>query len=162
MRRFEGTGFLVNIPGSTECTLLTAAHCLYRHDPPRYADVVEVTFPGEQPVTVTSDKLKAPSDYMHDARMECDYGLIFLPDRKLKTEACGFGLAAMMLDRKLLDANLSVFGYPVGSNDLWGTGGQTQSVEGETVRYLLQTTRGQSGSPIIAWCDGFWTVIGIQ
>lgn len=126
-------------------------------------DSIEVTFPGQKSVTISGKgRFMVPQKYEEVGAWDTDYGIIILDDTKLETETCGFGLSAMLLDRFLLQSQLNVFGYPKGEPDLWGTGGQTQAVESGIVRYLLQATPGQSGSPVFLWYEGFWTVIGIQ
>lgn len=170
----HGTGFLINLPGSSKCVVLTARHVLAVD----HATHVVITFPGakEAPVggaepvpgetrviTVSrkdfryTEKVEPPGE--HD---ESDYGIILLPDGKLPTESCGFGFHAAMLDRGLLEADLTVVGYPGWQMDLWGSGGRTQSVGDEVLKYILPTSPGQSGAPVFIWHHGMWMVVGIQ
>lgn len=177
--RGDGTGFLINLPGTSKCVVLTARHVLAVD----HATHVVITFPGAKAdaagvpggtsvITVGrehfqySDKPdkygrhKVPDDSVkHDER---DYGIILLPDAKLPTESCGFGFHAAMLDRGLLEADLTVVGYPGFQMDLWGSGGRTQSVGDEVLKYILPTSPGQSGAPVFIWHHGMWTVVGIQ
>lgn len=161
----HGTGFLINIPGSTRCTLLTAAHNLFDTDTRKYITSVTVTFPGYNPVSITGEaNFKVPHGYISERNIFDDYAIIILPDsdRKSQAECCGFGFSAVFLDRELLETNLSCFGFTGNEGDMWGSGGRTQSVDRKMVRYLLQTSGGQSGSPVFTWYRGFWTVVGIQ
>lgn len=150
----HGTGFLINIPGSKKCVILTARHVLKDES----ATGIKITFPGLEEIVV----LRTEFRYLDELNAETDYGIIILPDIKSPTTSCGFGFHAAMLDRGLLDADLSLVGYPGSQFDLWGSGGRTQSVDSKILKYLLPTSAGQSGSPVFIWHEGMLTVVGIQ
>lgn len=172
-RRNDGTGFLINLPGTSKCVVLTARHVLAVDG----ATHVVITFPGAKadtggvaPVSGETRVIevcrqhfrymeKRDTSGKHD---EWDYGVILLPDAKLPTESCGFGFHAAMLDRGLLEADLTIVGYPGSQMDLWGSGGRTQSVGDEVLKYILPTSPGQSGAPVFIWHHGMWMVVGIQ
>jgi V8-like Glu-specific endopeptidase len=50
--RYSGSGFLVNIPGSNTGCILTAGYNLWI-DTRTYAESLEVTFPGKDPIHIT-------------------------------------------------------------------------------------------------------------
>lgn len=164
----DGTGFLINVPGSGRCIILTAAHNLYFHSKKYtgYINSVTITFPTQEqnPISINDKRLfKVSHSYTQGPSLDSDYGMIILPWHKPEKECCGFGLAAAISDRELLNSDLSLFGYPSGKKrSLWGSGGRFQSVGEWTLRYLVETRGGQSGSPVFIWRDGFWAVVGIQ
>lgn len=154
----HGTGFLLNIPGSSKCVIVTARHVLARPGTTH----ARIIFPGRNEISVDKQYFRFLTKLDRTRTDEWDYSIILLPDPKDPTVTCGFGFDAAMLDRALLEADLSVFGYPGYQMDLWGSGGRTQSVGAEVLQYLLPTSRGQSGSPVFMWHHGLWTVVGIQ
>lgn len=169
----HGTGFLINLPGTSKCVVLTARHVLAVDG----ATHVVITFPGAKAATVGVAPVPGETRVIKVCRQhfrymekpdasgkhdEWDYGVILLPDAKVPTESCGFGFHAAMLDRGLLEADLTVVGYPGWQMDLWGSGGRTQSVGDEVLKYILPTSPGQSGAPVFIWHHGMWMVVGIQ
>jgi len=140
-----GTGFLINIPQSTRCILLTAAHNLAfraknstlldsKDDEEQennsqdkthilYASRVVVSFPGREPIFIKKREFFFPPRYTcHHidewTRSNYDYGVIVLPGTRHPNQPCGFGFSATMTDRELLGGiSLSIFGYPMLKDD---------------------------------------------
>lgn len=163
--------------------ILTAAHNLYNHaspmpgsPPAKYVDAVVIDIPGRARIDVDHTCLRVPDAYRTSVssvdRLAYDYGIIVLPGTKPAGADCGFGFAATMTDREILECDLNMFGYPAqkmtpettiaDTRTLYGAGGRVQSVSNTRLRYLLHTSEGQSGGPVYIWSKGFWTVIGIQ
>jgi glutamyl endopeptidase len=156
---YGGSGFLVNIPGSNAGCILTAGHNLWM-DTRTYAERLEVTFPGKEPIIVSeptnntsrqryfvSPQYKQRFDRYHD------YGIIVLPGYQRK----GFGYSVVVTDDEIRAATAVVFGYPGDKphKTMWGTGSGFLDPEPMLLRYTLDTAGGQSGSPVYVWHKGY-------
>jgi V8-like Glu-specific endopeptidase len=158
-KRYIGSGFLVNIPGSTTGCILTAGHNLWM-ETRRYADSLEVTFPGRDVINISEPTNRASRlhyivspQYKQRFDRYHDYGVIILPGYQRK----GFGYSAVITDADLKAATAVVFGYPGDKlqNTMWGTGGKFSTVEQMQLRYTLDTAGGQSGCPVYIWYEGY-------
>ncbi|KAK6522972.1 hypothetical protein TWF281_002399 [Arthrobotrys megalospora] len=157
----NGSGFLVNIPGSTTGCILTAGHNLWldKRTPRRYAEDLEITFPGKDPIQITKAQFMVPLPFRERLDPDHDYGVIVLPGYQGK----GFGYSTIITDTALNAATAMVFGYPNEKpKTMWGSGGALYKVEKMQLQHTLDTSRGQSGSPVYIWYKGYWTVVGIH
>lgn len=162
---YRGTGFFIN-----EDTLLTAGHNLYNHS-------VEV---GEsKPLgKMTSMKIYPaynnglgryggtewtavfyPTSWLDEKNDSADYGIIKIED------PIGFKTGRFSLSiYPSLNVNYTISGYPVyvnnsKTNQQWKKSGKLTSITDYLLSYKIDTSGGQSGSPIF---DNYNRVIGIH
>ena len=142
---------MVNVPHVKKQVVLTARHCL---DEIPSIGTVTLCFPGKQPVTVRKKQIFIPP-----ASSE-DYGAIILPTGL----SDGFGYNAVALDSELRSAHLTITGYPGNKpqGTMWTSGGKLSRVTNSKLFYRMDTTHGQSGSPVYMRWNRYWMVVGIH
>jgi V8-like Glu-specific endopeptidase len=161
--REQGTGFLIE-PGIA----LTAAHVLHS---PTSGPASRIAFTlgcrvegiafGPNPrysMSIDAARWRIPEAWSEgNFGEEVDYAAIFLPDGH-GTEACGHlildNVQAEFLDKRANyeTTTLLVAGFPYDKpyGSLWFARGTLRSVGERVIRHLVDTTRGQSGSPLFA------------
>lgn len=162
--RLRASGFLVG-----PHHVLTAAHNLYRNG--CWAEEVEF-IPGrksatDSPYSSKGSLLLVPQawcqrEYALKRATASDFGLIIL-DQPIGQQLGWFGLAVLS-DRRLSETKLLVLGYPekIGISggaptrqpnctELWGVPQAylPKSVDPDFIRYVIDTSEGQSGSPVL-------------
>ena len=151
------SGFKIHLKDCNHTVVLTCGHILYTRG--EMVSQVSLIFPGQEAVTVYTDSLYVPPEYIRSRNSDYDYGVILLPG----TSDEGFGWSAILYDAELTDLIVNNCGYsdkPVGH--LWITGGPITKYTDRGIYYMNDTTIGTSGSPVYTWDDGYWTVIGIH
>jgi glutamyl endopeptidase len=159
----HGTGWFIG-PG----TLITAGHCVYRHENQGEVDRIEV-FPGRDGVekpfgSCEATEFRYPDEWKREGRHIYDYGAIILPrDRRYGTDLGHFGFARLSdpsLDGLL--ANLS--GYPGDKppGTQWFHARPLTDITGSSLRYKIDTFEGHSGAPLWWLKDGKRYVVGIH
>ncbi|MDA8032393.1 MAG: trypsin-like peptidase domain-containing protein, partial [Alphaproteobacteria bacterium] len=145
------TAFMVNVPRVSMQVVLTAGHCI--DDLPQS---VSLTFPGRSPVHVDRHQMHFPLPESGD------YAAIILPSATGSSD--GFGYNAVPRDNELTGRQVTITGYPdeKPQNTMWASGGALTRVDNSKLYYRIDTTDGQSGSPIYTWWNGYWTVVGIH
>ena len=149
--RRKCTAFMVNVPRVSMQVVLTAGHCI--DDLPLSASL---TFPGRSPVHVEIQQMHLP------LATRGNYAVIILPSTNGSSD--GFGYNAVPRDNELTGRQVTITGYPDGKpqNTMWASGGALTRVDNSKLYYRIDTTDGQSGSPIYTWWNGYWTVVGIH
>ena len=159
----QGSGFLIE-PGIA----LTAAHVLHS---PRGGPAASIDFtPGcraagiaqgpnrRSSIKVGAASLRVPEAWLQgNYDEEGDYGIIFLPPGH-GTEACGHlvldDVNAEFLERRARYDTptylVAGFPYEKAFGSLWFARGSLRSVSEHVIRHLVDTTQGQSGSPLFA------------
>jgi V8-like Glu-specific endopeptidase len=155
-----GTGFMI-----TSDMVATAAHCLYDESLGGYATSITV-YPGENGTTnpygsATSQTLNIPESYKSTESTKYDYGIIKLNSR---IKDCGQLNYAIGASRFLKGSyKLYTAGYPLeGSHRMYTEQGNIISTTTDLVYYDLDTTGGQSGSPIMIYNGDHYVVVGIH
>jgi hypothetical protein len=68
----------------------------------------------------------------------------------------GFGYSLSIPDDQLMRLSCSLFGY---SDEppryMLGSGGNIQRISAQQLYYSVDASRGQRGTPLYTWCDGF-------
>ena len=145
------TAFMVNVPRVQKQVVLTVRHCL---DGLPATDSVTLSFPGKELVTVHSDQIfLSPSS-------SDDYAIIVLDLPTGSNSSEGFGYNAISRDDELTGRLVTITGFP--GETMWTSGGELSRVDASKLYYKIDTTSGQSGSPIYTWWNGYWTVVGIH
>jgi V8-like Glu-specific endopeptidase len=150
-RTFVCTGWLIDAN-----TVLTAGHCIYDVEAPADGTLQAATFyPGRDgdvapfggcdAVTVFSpDEWKSIGDWKHD------WGLMQL-DCRIGDVVGWFGLTSVPGRNSLTEQAIVIQGYPGEQpGTQWTQAGTVQRSEPLTMHYRLDTTGGQSGSPVFS------------
>ena len=145
------TAFMVNVPRVSMQVVLTAGHCI-----DDLTQSASLTFPGRLPVHVERRQMHLP------VVASGDYAAIILPSATGSSD--GFGYNAVPRDNELTGRQVTITGYPDGKPQytMWTSGGALTRVDASRLYYRIDTTEGQSGSPIYTWWNGYWTVVGIH
>ena len=141
------TAFMVNVPRVSMQVVLTAGQCI--DDLPQSASL---TFPGRSPVHVERHQMHLP------LATRGNYAVIILPSTIGSSD--GFGYNAVPRDNELTGRQVTITGYP--NETMWTSGGPLTRVDTSRLYYRIDTTDGQSGSPIYTWWNGYWMVVGIH
>ena len=93
-----------------------------------------------------------------------DYAIIVLDLPAGSTSSEGFGYNVISPDSEVTDRLVSIMGYPgeKPQGTMWTSGGTISKVDTSKLYYRIDTTGGQSGSPIYTWWSGYWTLVGIH
>lgn len=155
-----GTGFMI-----TGDMVATAAHCLYDESLGGYATSITV-YPGENGTTnpygsSNSKTLNIPESYKSVKSTKYDYGIIKLNS---SIKDCGHLNCAIGVNRFFNGSyKLYTAGYPIeGSHRMYTEQGNIISNTTDLVYYDLDTTGGQSGSPIMIYNGNQYIVVGIH
>ena len=150
---YGGSGFWVNLPGSDVKCILTAGHCLFDKD--GYAEVVEVKFPGQQAFWASGSELHVSKKWTLNSTELDDFGAICIKD--VTKSQGGFGYSTIVTNQQLLTTDATMFGYPVDKpyQTMWGSGGCVCEVTPPQFMYAFCADRGQSGSPVYIWHNGY-------
>lgn len=151
---YEGTGFIV-----ASNLVLTAGHCVYNRSLGVWAEQVLVA-PGAHNYSDApfgryhADRLYTVRGWKNDSLDDYDYGAVVVSDESMhKKVGYVFGLVAQS-DEALLADLFYLQGYPSGRGGTqWISLPKLPAVEGTVTSfrfgYDLDTSRGQSGSPVI-------------
>jgi V8-like Glu-specific endopeptidase len=150
---FHGTGFLAG-----PRLVLTAGHNVYYHGEGFMQSIT--VYPGLNGSTSSPPYQAAASDsfitveaWQRDRERQFDIGAIFLPT-DLGREAGWLSVARFTADTlKSLTVTLSGYPRPVPNSGAAGTQwyqSGKMSIEANVLRYLIDTSIGQSGSPVFA------------
>ncbi|GAQ09198.1 2-5A-dependent ribonuclease [Aspergillus lentulus] len=170
----SGTGFMVNIPGSANFSILTAAHNLLDATlgSPKRVEVVFTNglefpvFPGEWHISQVYSK--DPTTSATHSSSHFDYGLI-VTDRQKHLDAnpdfgdpgaCGIDI--LMRDIDLLHKEVAVHGYPLGTHTQQMNSSSLDTLDDLSLHYDKDTMGGVSGGPVFISKDGPHTAIGIH
>jgi V8-like Glu-specific endopeptidase len=160
---YRGTGFFIG-----RRAVATAGHCVYLASQGGWARSIEV-IPGMNDSTrpygtATSSNLRSVAGWTQQARPECDYGCIVLPENSFGGVNLGaFGFAA--LDAATLNAHQAVVaGYPGDKPfaQLWGMSRKFKTVNPSTLVYDIDTMGGQSGAPVYIIRNGQRCAVGVH
>ena len=148
-----GTGFLLNIPqGYTKC-IVTAGSVVFDRDSGKTASYIEYHFPDDQSTRIEGRYIKVPQDFVDDPNSLNDYAIIIIPE---PMETMGFGYSLSIPDDRLMRLNCSLFGYSdKPPRYMLGSGGDIQRVSAQQLYYSVDASRGQRGTPLYGWWDGF-------
>lgn len=149
----------------------TAGHCLYNYQfgGNRWAGSVRV-IPGKNGTsepfgsqTVTTSWIYSVDGWVNRADSRYDYGWILLPDDSLHDKVGSFGLG-VFADAGLQGLLVNLAGYPGDkpSGTLWTHSDVIVGVTANQVSYRIDTSAGQSGSPVWAFAAGVRQVVGIH
>lgn len=155
-----GTGCLIG-----PRTVLTAAHNLYDRDTGREVTSIRV-IPGRFRHGVEPFGSEVTSSFAYDldyrsadrddAATQCDFGVVFLSSTRIH-EQVGLTMPAVSIETSLwTDPRLgwiNIAGFPDENEQLMWARGRPQRLAGNVVIHDVDTTPGQSGSPIY-WTDG--------
>lgn len=170
----SGTGFVVNVPGSANFSILTAAHNLLDATlgSPKRVEVVFTNglefdvFPGEWHISQVYSE--DPTTSATHSSSHFDYGLI-VTDRQKHLDAnpdfgdpgaCGIDI--LMRDIDLLHKEVAVHGYPLGTHTQRMNSSSLDTLDDLSLHYDKDTMGGVSGGPVFISKDGPHTAIGIQ
>lgn len=145
---FEATGWMISADA-----LVTAAHHLYKSDHGGWASSSVIT-PAKNGTTVpfgtfSIDTMWISNEWMNNADVNWDLGIIRLTEAP---DVGAFGFAVRS-DSQLINKTVRVTGYPLEKtgteNDTqWTHSGSVGSVSTYRVFYAVDTTGGNSGSPV--------------
>ncbi|MEM7332063.1 MAG: serine protease [Chloroflexota bacterium] len=143
-----GTGWFIG-----PRTIMTAGHCVYKHDAGGWAQRIEV-IPGLngtlQPFgSAVGTSFRSVIGWIDEHKPEYDYGCIILPDDTLGNRVGWFGFAALS-DNSLNRLLVNNCGYaqdkPMGTQ--WFNAGRITDINSQRLFYMLDTFNRHSGSPI--------------
>lgn len=107
--------------------------------------------------------LHTVTEWAHSGSEAFDYGAITL-DKPLGTELGFFGFANFP-DDDLRRMIVNVIGYPGEKNPptMWGHADRIQAVRHQQLDYVVDTTPGNSGAPVVCWSgEDKFLVVGIH
>ena len=162
-RSYMGTGFFIS-----SRILLTAGHCVYIHDDNGWPDCIEV-IPGrdksENPFgSVIANEFMSFDEWIEDRDRNFDMGVIILPEDCPFGEKVGwFGCKTFLDEKEYKGKIFNISGYPGergGREQLKMSG--VGECQGPLLKYDIDTTGGQSGSPVWIVKDNKYYVIGVH
>ncbi|GES66441.1 hypothetical protein ATETN484_0015000700 [Aspergillus terreus] len=170
----SGSGFVVNIPGSANFNILTAAHNLLdaKLGGPERVEVVFTNglefsvFPGEWYISQVYSKDPATSATHSSSHF--DYGLIATDRQKHLDANPGFGdpgacgIDILIRDIDLFHKEVAVHGYPMGTHTQRMNSSSLDTLDDLSLHYSKDTMGGVSGGPVFISKDGAHTAIGIH
>lgn len=129
---------------------ITAGHCVYSASHGGWASSIEVRPAANGSYspygTVYATKLHTATKYMDNANWEYDYGVIELSSDIGKSTGY-FGTSWTILSLK--NTQVTITGYPGEYyREMWTMGGKVTKSTTRKVYYSIDTTGGQSGSPV--------------
>eukprot|EP00111_Clytia_hemisphaerica_P020580 TCONS_00060605-protein len=157
-KKYVGTGWLCYTNSSKYDVVVTSGHCVYETSTGKFAESVTVV-PGADgkyapwgAFTVGPSSLRASAGWKAAGpnKSNFDYGAILIP----KTNY--LGACAMYVDESPVNQQALISGYP-GSNPSnapygynWEEQGPIVSANSNILFYTIDTSGGQSGSPVFA------------
>ena len=141
---------------------ITAGHCVYDNQRGGWAKTIKV-LPGKNGSSnpygmAYSRTMHTSSNWVNGESDLYDYALLEL-DRNIGNNTGWFGLK--YTPSSLTGKNVSVTGYPVEkSSQMWSMSGNIASSSSNKLYYSIDTTGGQSGSPIY-WRDSEYGHMGV-
>lgn len=162
-KTYMGTGFFIS-----SRILLTAGHCVYIHDDNGWPESIEV-IPGreknEKPFgSVVADQFMSFDDWIENRDRNFDMGVIILPeDCPFGKKVGWFGCKTFLDEKEYMGKIFNISGYPgeKGGREQWKMSGEGES-QGPLLKYDIDTTGGQSGSPVWIVNDNKYYVIGVH
>lgn len=162
-KTYMGTGFFIS-----SRILLTAGHCVYIHDDNGWPESIEV-IPGrdknEKPFgSVVADQFMSFDDWIENRDRNFDMGVIILPeDCPFGKKVGWFGCKTFLDEKEYMGKTFNISGYPgeKGGREQWKMSGEGES-QGPLLKYDIDTTGGQSGSPVWIVNDNKYYVIGVH
>jgi glutamyl endopeptidase len=154
--RYQGTGWLAG-----PRTVVTAGHCVYMHDGGGWVSKIEVV-PGAQSNdvkpfgTCIADSFKTLGGWIDGENAESDLGAILLPDDCRYGEELGHLAFGEYSAQTLESSTVRITGYPSDKprSTLWTAASANLTVSGRLIEYEIDTSGGQSGSPVWLGRDG--------
>lgn len=162
-RSYMGTGFFIS-----SRILLTAGHCVYIHDDNGWPESIEV-IPGrdksEKPFgSVIANEFMSFDEWIENKDRNYDMGVIILPEDCPFGEKVGwFGCKTFLDEKEYKGKIFNISGYPGergGREQLKMSG--VGECQGPLLKYDIDTTGGQSGSPVWIVKDNKYYVIGVH
>ncbi|MFW9972958.1 MAG: trypsin-like serine peptidase [Candidatus Odinarchaeota archaeon] len=140
--------------------VLTAGHCVYSHTHGGWADSIKVV-PGEdngnEPYGhAWAIKMRCYDDWIEDASYDHDFAVLTL-DSDIGLQTGWMGLYTTVASSSTYTSILNTAGYPYeleGGNNLYWCSDYGISADEYNHRYKLDTTGGQSGSPVWIYYNG--------
>ena len=129
---------------------MTAGHCIYANDLGGWPTEI-IIYPGRNGSSMPFGEAKAvkihvPENFTKNHNMNFDWGLIEL-DKNIGNETGYFG-ASWQLD-SLNNTDVTISGYPgEKSKQMWQMSGSIFDMNEYKIHYTIDTTGGQSGSPV--------------
>jgi len=159
-----GTGWLVN-----RRVLLTAGHCVYMADQGGWVKQIEV-IPGRNADnfpygSCIATAFRSVQGWTTDRNRDYDYGAILLPDNCAYGDQLGWFGYQVRDDDNLKTLTINISGYPGDKPDgtQWYESGAVKNVANFEFEYDIDTTGGQSGSPVwISQDDGSRYGVGVH
>jgi V8-like Glu-specific endopeptidase len=164
-----GTGWLVN-----RRVLLTAGHCVYMADHGGWPQQIEV-IPGRDGDTFpfgscNAAAFRSVNGWVNDGNRDYDYGAILLPENCAYGDQLGWFGYQVRDDDNLKSVTVNISGYPgelpqgtLIPGRQWFLSGPVKTAETFEFEYDIDTTGGQSGSPVwIMLDDGVRYGVGIH
>jgi V8-like Glu-specific endopeptidase len=154
----EGTGWFAG-----PRTIVTAGHCVARKS--KYATAVNIQWAfdsaGVAQKSTTASSLGAADGWLHGEDASSDYGVVLLNDGIGVDDAFQF---RALETQTLQQSDLDIAGYPLDRSPagLYVASGSPSVVGPTLLRYEIDTSNGQSGSPIWTNLGGRFVVVGIH
>ena len=140
--------------------VLTAGHCVYSNIHGGWADTIKVV-PGEDNGNEPYGhalvvKIRCYDDWIQNASYDHDFAILTL-DRDIGLQTGWMGLYTTLSSSSTYTSMLNTAGYPYeldDGNNLYWCSDYGVSADEYNHRYKLDTTRGQSGSPVWIYYNG--------
>lgn len=168
-KTYVGTGTLI-----APDLVLTAGHCLYQDSKGGLAKEIRFFSGEEEDSFVISKKILPAYAWMKEETPNWDFGVFSLTERigeesddYLEPSIANSSKFLDHRDSELLDHRIQVTGYPGEKQGMWTMTGDVYYMDNELLYYQIDTTPGQSGSPIWAtWEDSEgshpYSIIGVH
>lgn len=132
---------------------VTAGHCVYDESLGGWAKSVKV-YPGQNGSSspygsTTAKNMVTSSNYISNGSSNYDWAILELNNSSIGASTGTFGIAYYSDSSDLEDMTVKICGYPGEKNrQMWGMYGKIASCTTYRLKYTIDTTPGQSGSPI--------------